>query len=109
MSLLDRGNDSVTVFPEEAYTDSDGNILTRAAPIGTTHRAVVQPISAKENQDGGFITTTRYRLRLIRYRGVLGARSRIQWKGKRYGIEGEGLDYTGSPRTAHVDYVMVRK
>jgi hypothetical protein len=83
--------------------------FTRAALIGTLVRAVVQPISATENTDGGFNTESRYRLRLINYPGILGAQSQIEWNGKRYSIEGDARIYNGSRRTAHVDYVIVRR
>jgi hypothetical protein len=68
-----------------------------------------QPISSTENADGGFNTESRYRLRLINYPNILGAKSQIEWQGKRYAIEGDAKIYNGSRRTAHVDYVMVRK
>lgn len=111
MSLLNRGTDLVKVFQEVQTpdTDSDGNKITRAAPIGTLVRAVVQPISSTENQDGGFNTESRYRLRLINYSNILGAQSQIEWNSKRYSIEGDAKIYNGSRRTAHVDYVMVRR
>ncbi|PJE18384.1 MAG: hypothetical protein CK429_04170 [Mycobacterium sp.] len=111
MSLLNRGTETVKVFQEieNPQIDSDGNKRTRAALIGTLVRAVVQPISSTENADGGFHTETRYRLRLINYPSVLGAQSQIEWNGKRYSIEGDAKIYSGSPRTAHVDYVMVRR
>jgi hypothetical protein len=111
MSLLNRGTETVKVFQEvqTPETDSDGNTFTRAARVGTLVRAVVQPISSTENADGGFNTESRYRLRLINYPGILGAQSQIEWNGKRYSIFGDAMIYNGSRRTAHVDYVMVRK
>jgi len=110
VSLLNRGTETVKVFQEvqaEEY-DSDGNRVSRPAQIGTTYRAVVQPVSSTENMDGGYNTKTTYRLRLINYPGVLGARSQIEWNGNRYSINGEALIYNGSPRTARAEYVMVR-
>jgi hypothetical protein len=109
MSLLDRGTETVTVFPEEIVTDSDGNKRTRPALIGALVRAVVQPISSTANADGGFNTETRYRLRLITSPNILGAQTQIEWNGKRYSILGDAMIYNGSRRTAHVEYVMVRK
>lgn len=95
-------------------TDSDGNKITRAALVGTLFRAVVQPLGAangapRENQDGGFHSESRYRLRLINYPGILGAQSQIEWEGKRYSIDGDAKIYNGSRRTRHVEYVMVRR
>ena len=111
MSLLNRGTETVKVFQEiqNPVTDSDGNKWTRPALIGTTYRAVVQPISSTENADGGFHTESRYRLRLINYPNILGAQSQIEWNGKRYSIFGDAMIHNGSPRTRHVDYVMVRR
>ncbi|MCV7224455.1 hypothetical protein [Mycolicibacterium komossense] len=115
MSLLRRGIETVKVFQEiqNPITDSDGNTWTRPAKIGTLVRAVVQPLgllgAPSENQDGGFHTESRYRLRLINYPNILGAQSQIEWRGKRYSIEGDAMIYNGSHRTAHVDYVMARR
>src|SRR5687768_4150683 len=108
MSLLDRGTETIMVFPEEIVNDSDGNTRTKAASTGVVYRAVVQPISSTENADGGFNTTAKYRLRLINYPNILGAQSYIEWRGKRYSIQGDAMIYNGSARTRHVDYVMVR-
>ena len=109
MSLLNRGTETVKVFQEVQTTDTDGNKITRAAKVGTLVRAVVQPINATENANGGFNTESHYRLRLINYPGILGAQSQIEWHGRRYSIEGNAKIYNSSRRTAHVDYVMVRK
>ncbi|KUI36198.1 hypothetical protein [Mycobacterium sp. GA-2829] len=112
MSLLNRGTETVKVFQEVQTpdADSDGNKITRAARVGTLVSAVVQPIGAPtENQDGGFNTESRYRLRLINYPSILGAQSQIEWRGKPYSIVGDAMIYSGSRRTAHVDHVMARR
>jgi hypothetical protein len=107
VSLLNRGTDQVTVFAEATKTDSDGNKITTPGTVGVLTRAVVQPLSSTENDEG---TTSKYRLRLIGWHGgLLGARSAAEWQGRRYAIDGEPRQYNGSPRTAHVDYVMVRQ
>ncbi|WP_156431632.1 hypothetical protein [Mycobacterium sp. GA-1199] len=54
-------------------------------------------------------TTSKYRLRLVGYPDLLGAQSAVEWNGKRYSIDGDPLIYSGSRRTDHVDYVMVRR
>lgn len=111
MSLLHRGTEVVTVYPEVTTTDADGNTITRCSAVGMLTRAVIQPLAVAdgEKHDIGFQTETRYRLRLVGYVGVLGAQSQIEWNGKRWSIEGDPRIYSGSPRTAHVDYVMARK
>lgn len=109
MSLLHRGNETVSVFPETVVTDEDGNAKTRPSSVGLVARAVVQPINSSENADGGYNTSTRYRLRLVGWNGgTLGAQSQVEWNGKRYSIEGDALIYAGSPRTARAEYTMVR-
>ncbi|BBX04306.1 hypothetical protein BST36_17325 [Mycolicibacterium moriokaense] len=110
MSLLNRGTETVTVFPEESATDADGNTITRASATGVVCRAVVQPLgSPTETLDGGFLSETKYRLRLVGWAGdVLGPQSQVEWRGNRYSIHGEPRIYNGSRRTAHVDYVLVR-
>lgn len=106
MSLLHRGTDQLTVFAEAATTDSDGNTITKPCTVGVLTRAVLQPLSSAENDES---TKSKYRLRLVGYRGLLGAQSAVEWNAKRYSIEGDGRICNGSRRTAHVDYVMVRK
>ena len=114
MTLLQRGRETVVVFPEETYTDKDGNLMTRASSVGVVCKATVQPITsaaavgAKETQDTGFYTESKYRLRLVGYPLLLGAQSQVEWQGKRYSIEGEPRQYNGSNRTRHTDYVIVR-
>lgn len=106
MSLLHRGTDQVTVFAEVTKTDSDGNTITAPGTVGVVCRAVVQPLSSTEDADG---TTSKYRLRLVGYPDLLGARSAVEWQGRRYAIDGEPKIHNGSRRTAHIDYVIVRR
>lgn len=106
MSLLNRGTDQVTVYPEAVVTDSDGNTVTKPGTVGVVCRAVVQPLSSTEGDQGA---TSKYRLRLVGYTDLLGAQSAVEWQGRRYAIDGDPKIYNGSRRTAHVDYVMVRK
>ena len=62
MSLLSRGTEVVTVYPEEVATDADGNTRTRPSATGVVCRAVVQPITSavavgnQESQEIGFLT-----------------------------------------------------
>jgi hypothetical protein len=109
MSLLHRSTEVVTVFPEEAVTDADGNTMTQSSAVGVVSRAVVQPMTSTEDATVGFETTSKYRLRLVGYPDMLGAQSQVEWQGKRYAIDGEPRQYNGSRRTAHVDYLMVRR
>ena len=109
MSLIDRGTEVVTLFPEETVTDSDGNTMTRPSAVGMVARAVVQPMTSTEDASVGLETTSKNRLCLVGYPGVLGAQSQVDWQGKRYTIDGEPKVYNGSRRTAHIDYLIVRR
>ena len=85
MSLLNRGTEVVTVFPEEVTTDGDGNIRTRPTATGVVCRAVVQPMTTAEDQTTGFDTTSKYRLLLwvTRHCSVLSHR----WNGRASGTQ----------------------
>jgi hypothetical protein len=106
VSLLSRSTDVVTVFAEAVVTDADGNQITKPGTVGVVTRAVVQPLSSTETDEG---PTSEYRLRLVGFSDLLGAQSAVEWNGKRYAIDGDPKIYNGSRRTAHVDYVIVRK
>lgn len=110
MSLLTRGTEVVTVYPEELTIDGYGNKITRASTDGVVCRAVVQPISSTEDQSVGFLSEERLRLRLVGWQGgILGAQSQVEWNGKRYSVDGDAKQYNGSRRTAHVDYTLIRR
>ncbi|MDC9014893.1 hypothetical protein [Mycobacterium marinum] len=81
MSLLKRGTETVTVYPEELVIDADGNKITRAAKVGALIRAVVQLSGTPtENADNGFNTESRYQLRLINYPNILALSHRSNGK-----------------------------
>ena len=115
MSLLNRGTEVVTVYPEQVATDADNNTITRPSATGILLRAVVQPITSavavgsQESQDIGFVTESKYRLRLVGFPTLLGAQSQVEWQGSRYVIEGEPRQYNGSRRTRHIDYIIERR
>ena len=114
MRLLDATNEDVTVFPEETFTDGDGNVLTRASASGVPTRAYVWPISYRgggfpEEQDGGFISYTRLGLRFPRsFSYVLGAQAKVEWNGQTYSVVGDPVVHNGSSRTRHAHYIMER-
>ncbi|MBS4103970.1 hypothetical protein [Tsukamurella paurometabola] len=117
MSLLNRGRETVTVYPEVATVDQDGNTVLRPSAVGVIYRAAIQPMTSTEDTANaesasavaGELTVSRHRMRLVGYPGVLGAKSQIEWDGKRYAMFGEARVYNGSSRTGHVDYVIVRR
>jgi hypothetical protein len=110
VSLLDSGNQTVTVFLEETFTDPDGNVLTRPSKSGVRARARIQPVNSTEDNAQGFDTTGTYTLRFPRsFRHKLGAQSQLDWLGERWVVYGEVARYTNSPATAHDTYVIKRK
>lgn len=115
MSLLDRGTQCITVFPEEVITDIDGNIRTQPSKCGYRARAVIQPqgqsgtASRRAEQDNeGFESEKVYTMRLPRGHPILGAQSQIEWMGARWAVFGDPFFYTNSRRTAHVRYTIKR-
>lgn len=108
MSLLNRGTEVVTVYPEELVFDSDGNKLTRPSEVGVVVKVSVQPIESIADSEKNGATTSKYWLRLVGYPGLLGAQSAVEWQGRRYAIDGDPRIYNGSRRTAHAIYTIVR-
>lgn len=119
MSLLDRARDDAIVFPEEAFTDDDGNPRRRPSAIGIPAKVRVEVrgqsgTSARraEQDNEGESTEKVYNIRFTRsfteQHGVLGAQAQIEWKGARWVIFGDVNYYNGSPRTAHVSYTIRR-
>ena len=68
-SLLHRGTEIVTVFPDEMIIDGEGNKKMRPSATGIVCRAVVQPITTTEDAKVGYQTMSKYRLRLVGYSG----------------------------------------
>lgn len=121
MSLLDNGPgyEWVTVYPEVTYEDDDGNTMTRARKHGIPVRARFQPqgqsgTSARraEMQDEGFFTERVYLVQFTREfdeeYGLLGAQSKVKWRGKMYSFFGDPMVYNGSRRTRHNVYTVRR-
>lgn len=116
MSLLDRGNEDIIVFPEEVITDEDGNVFTRPSETGIPARVLIQAMpqsgtSARraEQDNEGFESEQLYRMRFVRGGEMeLGMRSRIEWNGQWWSINGFPIRYNSGARTAHADYVIKR-
>lgn len=115
-SLLDRGNQTILVYPEVATTDDDGNLVTRASNTPVEVRGVIQPLAASgtsgrraEQDNEGYESEANYRLRVSRkYDIYIGAQSKVSWRGLKFSVVGDGTRYTGSKKTQHVDYVLRR-
>lgn len=109
MSLLDDGTEQVIVYPEVTVTDPDGNTIVRPADTGVPCRASVQPVSADELLALGQSTRTRYRLRLANGSRVeLGAHAAVEWRGHRWGIEGDPKRHVTGHVTRHATAVIQR-
>lgn len=116
MSLLDKATEEVLVFPEETFTDSDGNLGTRPSTVGIPFKAVLQVSAASgtsarraEQDNEGYESELGYRMRFARdFPYVLGAQSCIVWRGQRWAIVGDRHEFFGSSKTAHVEYQIQR-
>lgn len=116
MSLLDKGTDHVVVYPEEVWTDSDGNTMIRAASTGIPTTASVQILAQSgtsarrsEQDNEGFESEEVYRVRFPRSFTVpIGAQARVEWRGVMWSVIGEPRRYNGSRRTTHLDYTIRR-
>ncbi|AEK07385.1 head-to-tail stopper [Mycobacterium phage Rockstar] len=119
MSLLDRCNQDVVVYPQEVTTDADGNTRTRPAAEGIPTKATIQVLgqsgtsSRRQEQDNeGFESERVYQIHFTRKfdreHGPLGMQSQIEWMGVRWALFGEPAYYTGSRRTQHIGYTMKR-
>lgn len=116
MSLLDKAEEPVLVYLEEAVTDKDGNTRTRASQTGTPAIARIQVqgqsgTSARrgEQDNEGYETEKVYKIRFPRsFPHIIGAQSEIEWKGVRWAVFGDVNYYTGSRRTRHQTYSMKR-
>lgn len=117
MGLLEQGNEDILIFPQEVWTDSDGNSMTRPSQTGIPVRAMIRPAlqsgtSARrsEQDNEGFETETVCEMRIPfgEYAGVLGAQSRVSWNGEYWALIGDPLYYNGSRRTRHRKYTIRR-
>lgn len=115
MSLLDRWNTIVTVYPEVEWTDSDGNLMTGPAETGYELKVMIQPQSMSgtssrraEQDNEGFETEANYRMRPVRGSAPINAQARIDWNGEYWAINGDRTLYNGSYRTRHLDYTIRR-
>lgn len=116
MSLLDTGNQRVTVYLEEEFTNARGTISTRASTTGIPALARIDPqnqsgTSARRSEQDteGFESEEVYSIRFPRgFPHTLGPQAQIEWRGKRWAVFGFAAHYTRSPSTAHVEYTMKR-
>lgn len=118
MSLLESGPgyEDITVFPEESYTDADGNLMLRCSETGFPAKARFQVRAQsgtssrrQEQDDEGFESEDVYMMRFPRsFPYVLGMQSQIEWHGERWEVFGNPRQYNSSRRTAHLTYTVKR-
>lgn len=117
MSLLDRGNKDVILYPEEVVKDRDGNTRTRPSKVGIPLRVWIAPVGASgtsarrsEQDNEGYETEKHRRMRVRRQDEhiYIGAQSQIEIDGQIWSVFGDVTEYLGSPRTYHKDYMLRR-
>ncbi len=117
MSLLDKGNETVVIYPEAVRLDADGNEITyadRDNPIET--RAIIQVAAASgtsarraEQDNEGFEGEANYRIRFPRSLDhIPGAQAQLLWNNQIWSFVGDVKRYNGGPNTAHLDYTIRR-
>src|SRR5690606_41586408 len=87
VSLLDRGTETVLVWPQTTTTDPDGNPIHGIADAPVTVRCRVQPVSSRAVIAAGERTQARYRLSARD--APLGPWARVYWRGRDWGVAGE--------------------
>lgn len=121
MSLLDRGHayEQVTVYPETTVVDADGNTVTKSSDTGIDAVARFQPSNQSgtssrrvEQDNEGFESEQLYKVRFTksvdRQLGILGAQSKILWRGNIWHIFGDVWIHNSSRNTAHNEYWVIR-
>lgn len=117
MSLLDKWNAEVLLYPEEVTTDRDGNIYTRPSdtpiPLKVWLQVRGQSGTASrrsEGQEEGFESEQVLSMRLLKKdTGMeIGAQSMVKWGDEEYAVFGDVDRYIGSPRTRHDMYMLRR-
>lgn len=100
MSVLDRGNAELLVYPMVKATDPDGNEVWQPAADPVTVRASLQPVTSADVLVSGQEVDTVYRVRPVRGTDVpLGAWDRIEWDGRSWDVIGDPTRRDASPRT----------
>lgn len=104
MSLLDRGPDTITVYPAGA-TLPDGTRGPAGAPITVSCR--VQPSSTANDGDDGYADMTTYRV--IARSLPAGPWDRVTWDGRDWTVVGQPQKWRGSARVTHHTAVIQRR
>lgn len=117
MSLLTRGNETVTFQPPTYVEDEDGNKMpTYNAANEFVATARIQPAAQSgtsarraEQDNEGFESEELYSLRLVRSQEIaLDPLTKVIWDGKTWHIFGYPRRYNGSSRTQRLEYLIRR-
>lgn len=117
MSLLDRGNADILLYPEIAVTDADGNTRTKASDTPIPLRVQLQPVGQSgtaarraEQDNEGYESEEVMRMRLLRRDEdiVVGAQAQVVYEGETWSVFGKPRRYFNSSRTTHWDYSLRR-
>jgi hypothetical protein len=101
VSLLDKGPDIVTVYPDTVETsDEYGNRILGPAPTGVQVRGRFQPSTADESAALGQQAFTMYRFTCREFPS--GPYGRVAFDGSDWDIVGEPKQHRGSSTTRHV-------
>ncbi|MEO3851752.1 head-tail adaptor protein [Streptomyces sp. B8F3] len=104
MSLLDSGNETITVYPQQLTIDERGNPVWKPSPVGVLVRCRVQPVDTDEEIAAGQATATTYRI--IARTAPLGPWARVEWDGRTWDVVGEARRYNSSRATRHIDALI---
>jgi hypothetical protein len=109
VSLLDAPMEAVTVFPEETYTDSRGDVRTRPSATGVEVQGWMQPMSATHlfpsldaTQQQRIYATWRF----IGRDAPLGVWSRVEWDGRSFLVRSGPEERRYSSTTGHITAVL---
>lgn len=108
MAILDRGDQTVTIFPSVEGVDGYGNAERRPAAAGVEVSGVfVTQLAASEDASAGQSAAERYRL-LGRMPVIAGfdAFAEIEWSGRRFEVVGTPVRRTFPARLAHVVAIL---
>ena len=117
MSLLDKWNAEVELYPEIVTKDRDGNIMTKPSDEPVMLKVWLQvrgqsgtASRRSEQQSEGWETEQVMSMRLRKKDTdmVIGAQSKIRWRGEWYHVFGDVDRYIGSPWTRHDMYTVRR-
>lgn len=111
MSILDRGNAEIVVYPEVEVTDEDGNVSRQASPTGVPVQAMVWQYEGEVDTLQPLVVgqqvATIYRVRPVRSADVpVGPWSRVEWDGREWDVDGEPNPHRRGVGTRRLTFSM---